>query len=133
PARTPPRARLLHSPPPHRDRHSLPPRRSSDLHPDWGVAAEVTHDGRYAILTVWLGTDRRNRVYYLDLRDARRPRLTGDVVRLLDDFDASYGFIGNDGPVFYFVTDLDAPRKRVVAIDTRHPARARWREVIPQG
>src|SRR2546426_416078 len=102
-------------------------------HPDWGVAAEVTHDGRYAILTVWLGTDRRNRVYYLDLRDARRPRLTGDVVRLLDDFDASYGFIGNDGPVFYFVTDLDAPRKRVVAIDTRHPERARWREVIPQG
>src|SRR5207244_11198795 len=85
PARTPPRARLLHSPPPHRDRHSLPPRRSSDLHPDWGVAAEVTHDGRYAILTVWLGTDRRNRVYYLDLRDARRPRLTGDVVRLLED------------------------------------------------
>src|SRR5437667_380839 len=102
-------------------------------HPDWGVAAEVTHDGRYAILTVWLGTDRRNRVYYLDLRAARRPRLTGDVVRLLDDFDASYGFIGNDGPVFYFVTDLDAPRKRVVAIDTRHPERARWREVIPQG
>src|SRR2546426_10071932 len=41
--------------------------------------------------------------------------------------------IGNDGPVFYFVTDLDAPRKRVVAIDTRHPERARWREVIPQG
>src|SRR2546426_274735 len=30
-------------------------------------------------------------------------------------------------------TDLDAPRKRVVAIDTRHPERARWREVIPQG
>src|SRR3989442_1599626 len=79
-------------------------------HPDWGVAAEVTHDGRYAILSVWLGTDRRNRVYYLDLRDAPRPRVTGDVVRLLDDFDASYGFIGNDGPVFYFVTDLDARR-----------------------
>src|SRR2546427_2751949 len=46
-------------------------------HPDWGVAAEVTHDGRYAILAVWPGPDRRNRVYYLGLRDARRPRLTG--------------------------------------------------------
>src|SRR5438445_447766 len=102
-------------------------------HPDWGVAAAVTHDGRYAIFTIWLGTDRRNRVYYLDLRDARRPRVTGDVVRLLDDFDASYGFIGNEGPLFYFVTDLDAPRKRVIAIDTRHPERARWREIIPQG
>jgi prolyl oligopeptidase len=101
--------------------------------PEWGIGAEVTDDGRYAILSVWLGTDRRNRVYYLDLGNARRPRVTGEVVRLLDDFDASYGFVGNDGPVFYFVTDLDAPRKRVIAIDIRKPGRARWREVIPQG
>jgi len=101
--------------------------------PDWGMNAEVTDDGRYAVLTVWLGTDRRNRVYYRDLKSAKRPTVKGDVVRLLDDFDASYGFVGNDGPVFYFLTDLDAPRKRVIAIDTRHPERARWRELIAQG
>src|SRR5438093_376101 len=81
--------------------------------PDWGMNAEVTDDGRYAVLTVWLGTDRRNRVYFRDLKDPRHPRITGDVVRLLDD--------------------LDAPRKRVIAIDTRHPERGRWRELIPQG
>ena len=101
--------------------------------PDWGMNAEVTDDGRYAVLTVWLGTDRRNRVYFRDLRDPRHPQITGEVVRLLDDFDASYSFVGNDGPVFYFLTDRDAPRKRVIAIDTRHPERGRWREVIPQG
>jgi len=101
--------------------------------PDWGMNAEVTDDGRYAVLHVWLGTDRRNRVYYLDLKDARRPKVTGEVVRLLDDFDASYAFVGNDGPVFYFLTDLEAPRKRVIAIDTRHPERARWREILSQG
>ena len=101
--------------------------------PDWGMNAEVTDDGRYAVLNVWLGTDRRNRVYYLDLKSAKRPAVKGEVVRLLDDFDASYAFVGNDGPVFYFLTDLDAPRKRVIAIDTRHPERARWRELIPQG
>ena len=101
--------------------------------PDWGFGAEVTEDGRYAVLHVWLGTDRRNRVYYLDLEDPKHPRMTGQVVRLLDDFDASYGFVGNDGPLFYFLTDLDAPRKRVIAIDTRHPERSRWREIIPQG
>ncbi len=101
--------------------------------PDWGFSADVTDDGRYAVLQVWLGTDRRNRVYYLDLKDATHPRVQGEVVRLLDAFDAGYGFVGNDGPVFYFLTDLDAPRKRVIAIDTRHPERARWRELIPQG
>ncbi len=101
--------------------------------PDWGMNAEVTDDGRYAVLQVWLGTDRRNRVYYLDLKDAKHPRIPGEVVRLLDDFDASYTFVGNDGPVFYFHTDLDAPRKRVLAIDIRRPERSNWREVVPQG
>ncbi len=100
--------------------------------PDWGMNGEVTEDGRYVVLRVWLGTDRRNRVYYLDLQDAKHPQVTGNVVRLLDDFDASYTFLGNDGTVFYVLTDLDAPRKRVIAIDTRHPERARWREIIPQ-
>src|SRR3989475_260677 len=100
--------------------------------PDWGFSAAVTDDGRYLVMNVWLGTDRRNRVYYLDLRSATRPKVTGAMARLLDDFDASYGFIGNDGPVFYFLTDLDAPKKRVIAIDTRQPERARWREIIPQ-
>ncbi|HEV8304626.1 MAG TPA: prolyl oligopeptidase family serine peptidase [Gemmatimonadales bacterium] len=99
---------------------------------DWGFAAEVSADGRYLVMSVWLGTDRRNRVYYADLGDPRRPRLDASVVRLLDDFDAGYEFVGNDGPVFYFATDLAAPRKRVIAVDTRHPERSAWREVIPQ-
>jgi prolyl oligopeptidase len=100
--------------------------------PDWGMNGEVTDDGHYVVLSVWLGTDRRNRVYYFDLHDAKRPRVQGAVVRLLDDFDAHYTFLGNDGAVFYFLTDLDAPRRRVIAIDTRHPERLRWREIIPQ-
>lgn len=101
-------------------------------HPDWGLGGGVTDDGRYLIINVSLGTDVRNRLYYLDLRNARRPVVTGEVIPLLDDFDASYGFVGNAGPVFYFVTNLDAPRYRLIAIDTRSPARANWREVIPQ-
>ena len=101
-------------------------------HPDWGFAAEVSSDGRYAVYTVWLGTDRRNRVYYQDLGDPQHPRLDAAVVRLLDDFDASYGFLGNDGPVFYFQTDHTAPRGRVIAVDTRHPEQSAWRELVPQ-
>jgi prolyl oligopeptidase len=101
--------------------------------PDWGMHAEVTDDGRYAVLHVWLGTDRRNRVYYLDLGDPSAPRVHGDIVALLDDFDAAYTLVGNDGPVWYFLTDLDAPRKRVIAIDIERPERARWRELVAQG
>ncbi|MGH7701350.1 MAG: prolyl oligopeptidase family serine peptidase [Gemmatimonadales bacterium] len=101
--------------------------------PDWGIWPEVSPDGRYLVLTVWLGTDRRNKVYYADLGAAGPPRLDAPVVRLLDAFDAAYAFIGNDGPVFYVLTDRDAPRKRVIAVDTRRPAPAEWREIVPQG
>ncbi len=101
--------------------------------PDWGIGGSVTEDGRYLVLYISLGTDSRNRVYYLDLGNARRPRVTGRVVRLLDGFDASYDFVGNLGPVFYFRTNLDAPRSRLIAIDTRRPERSAWREILPQG
>jgi prolyl oligopeptidase len=53
-------------------------------------------------------------------------------VRLLDEADASYNFIGNDGPLFYFQTDLDAPRGRIIAIDIRQPERENWRELVPE-
>ncbi len=100
--------------------------------PEWGFGLTVTDDGRYGIMGVWHGTDERNRVYYLDLGDPKAPRLDGEVVRLLDDFDASYSFVGNDGPLFYFLTNLDAPRYRLIAIDTKRPARTNWRTIIPE-
>jgi prolyl oligopeptidase len=51
---------------------------------------------------------------------------------LLNDFDAEYSFIDNDGSWFWFRTDLDAPRGRVIAIDLSQPERSDWKEVIPQ-
>ncbi|HXE82575.1 MAG TPA: prolyl oligopeptidase family serine peptidase [Gemmatimonadales bacterium] len=101
-------------------------------HPDWGFGVEVSADGRYAVYTVWLGTDRRNRIYYQDLGAPHAPKLDAPVVRLLDAFDASYGFVGNNGPVFFFQTDNAAPRSRIVAVDTRNPDARSWRELVPQ-
>jgi prolyl oligopeptidase len=96
-------------------------------HKDWGFGGEVTDDGRYLIIHVSQGTDTRNRIFYRDLQSQDSP-----VVELLNDFDAAYQFIDNVGAVFYFRTDLDAPRGRVIAIDVTRPARANWREIIPQ-
>ncbi len=92
---------------------------------EWSFFASVTDDGRYLIITVYQGTDRRNRVYYKDLA-----LLDAPVVELLNDFDADYTFIDNVGTVFYFRTDLDAPRGRVIAIDISKPARGDWRQII---
>ncbi len=94
---------------------------------DWGFAGEVSEDGQYLIISVSQGSERKNRLYFQDLKATDAP-----VVKLLDDFDAQYGFVGNDGPVFYLYTDQNAPRGRLIAIDTRQPQRANWKELIPQ-
>src|SRR5712671_2481262 len=88
----------------------------------------VSDDGHYLIIHVSQGTSPKTRVYYKDLTRPDSP-----VVKLLDDFDAQYQFIDNDGPIFWLQTDLDAPRGRVLAIDTRHPERATWKTVVPHG
>lgn len=100
---------------------------------DWLFGGNVTDDGRYLLIYVSQGTDERNRVYYVDLQDPQAPAVDGAVVKLLDGFDASYGVIANEGPIFYVLTNLDAPKQRIVAIDTRSPDRSHWREVVPEG
>src|SRR5205085_11079576 len=49
-----------------------------------------------------------------------------------NDFDAEYSFIDNIGPIFYFRTDLRAPRGRIIAINITKPARENWQEILPQ-
>ncbi len=89
-------------------------------------AAEVTEDGRYLLLTGTVGTDPETRIYYRPLGS------DGDFVRLLDQADAEYMFIDNDGDTFLVFTTLDAPRGRVVAIDLDRPEPEHWREIVPE-
>jgi len=96
-------------------------------HREWNFGGQVTDDGRYLIITVSEGTDPRSRVLYQDLSSETNP-----VVELLMEFDADYTFVGNEGPVFWFRTDLDAPRNRVIALDIRDPGRSNWVEVIAE-
>jgi len=92
-----------------------------------GFAGGVTDDGKYLVITVWQGTSPKNRLYYKDLTKPDSP-----VVKLLDDFDAQYQFIDNDGPVFWIQTDLDAPRGKLIAIDTRHPEKNNWKTIVAE-
>ena len=95
---------------------------------DWLFGGSVTEDGHYLIITAFQGTDVKNRVYYKDLKAKDAP-----VVKLLDDFDAAYTFIGNEGTRFWFQTDLQASRGKVIEIDTANPARDNWKVIVPEG
>jgi len=86
----------------------------------------ITDDGKFLIVQVYHGTDTRNRICY------RPVESTDPFVRLLDNADARYDFIGNVDSVFYFHTDLDTPRGRIIAIDINSPSRNNWRTILPQ-
>jgi len=90
---------------------------------EWRFHGEVTEDGRILVVTVTRGTYPENQVLYMDLAG-------GGVEELVTGFQNKYRFISNDGGVFYFLTDLDAPLGRVVAMDTGSPGEVR--EVIPE-
>jgi len=91
-----------------------------------GFSPWITEDGRYLVLWVYRGTDPKNRIYLREVDD------DGPFTRLLDEADAMYAPVGNEGTTFYFHTDLDAPHGRIISIDIESPDRSEWREIVPE-
>lgn len=95
--------------------------------PDWGFQLDVSDDGHYLVITVWLGTDDRYRIVVKDLREPY-----GLPREIIANFDHEYSFIESDGDVLYFKTSLEAANRRVIAIDLGNPAQENWKEIIPE-
>jgi prolyl oligopeptidase len=93
---------------------------------EWLFNEEVTEDGHYLVITVQRGTDPKNRIFYKDLVDPN-----SKVVELFDKADAAYTFVGNEGPVFAFKSDLNAPLGRLISVDTTKPLPPEIKEVVP--
>lgn len=95
-------------------------------HPNWGIGAGVTDDGDYLVLHISDGTSTNNRSFYQRLGGEGE----AEIVELLAEADAAYGFIGNVGTRFYYRTNRNAPRYKVISIDIEHPNPANWKDVV---
>lgn len=105
--------------------------------PQWGFSPTVTEDGRYLVIENWKGTQPKTQVFVRDLQSG-----DGEVRNIISGFDADYRFFGSLGSTFYFLTDLDAPRRRVISIDIEDVVagsaddnrgdRAHWQSIITQ-
>ncbi|HEY7877050.1 MAG TPA: prolyl oligopeptidase family serine peptidase, partial [Gemmatimonadaceae bacterium] len=100
--------------------------------PDWFVGANVTDDGRFAFITLVHGTETKNQLFYMDLKDPAHPDLSAPVRPLVADGDAEYAPIGNDGDTVFVQTTNQAPNRRIIAIVLPDTARAHWRTVVPE-
>lgn len=93
--------------------------------PEWSFFARVTEAGDYLVITISKGTDARHQIATLDLTDADI-----EPVVLIEGFDHRYSFVANEGSRFWFMTNNDAPKNRLIAIDLEHPEPENRREVI---
>lgn len=96
-------------------------------HPKWGFAPEVTDDGRYLVIQNWKGSEPKAQIFIKDLRD---PDAT--VEPLITGFDAEYQWIASAGDTLYFLTDHNAPKNRLIAVEAGNTNRADWREIIAE-
>jgi prolyl oligopeptidase len=87
---------------------------------------QVTDDGKWLVITSSEGTDNRYEITLVDLTDSSMRSRT-----LVRGLDHSWELAGNIGSEFYFVTDSDAPRSRIVVMDAA-ASTGRLREIVPQ-
>jgi len=96
--------------------------------PEWDYQFTVSDDGRWLVIQAYKGTNPESAVFVQDLsKPGAKPE------SLLTRMDAAYDFIDVNGDGFLFLTDKDAPRKRVIGVSLSKPEQKDWKEIIPQG
>ncbi len=92
---------------------------------NWHSEARVTEDGRFLVIASYAGTAPQARLHVLDLTGR-----AAELVPLVADFDSIAELAWTKDTTFYLVTDYQAERKRLVAVELDRPMRENWTEVI---
>jgi len=90
------------------------------------VGGSVTEDGRYLVVSASVSTT-GNELY---IKDLKKP---GDKFTVIvDNFDNDHFVLDNDGSKLFIVTNLKAPKRRVVTVDAENPGTENWVDLIPE-
>lgn len=92
---------------------------------------------QYVLLYISEGCDPVNKLYYLELSSQSHGienykgfKEVLPFVKLVDNFEASYVAVANDGSEFTFLTNKDAPRYKLVRVDLKEPGV--WHDVLAE-
>lgn len=95
-------------------------------HPLRTVSAYVTEDERFLVLSSSESTSGNN----LLVKDLLQPKAS--FQQLVSDFEHDYTVVGSSGSILYILTNDQAPRYRLMAVNTEQPSKENWRVVIPE-
>ena len=97
-------------------------------HPNLLHFCKLACAGRYLVITSVKNADSRASVTLLDLQQpGSAPR------KLIAGWDDSWGLVGSQGERLFFVTDRNAPKGSVVAMDLAQPDPVQPVTIIPEG
>jgi len=86
----------------------------------------ITEDRRYLVMYVSTGTDGYE-THYMDLSQP-----DSKFVPLFKGFDNKSSIVDNIGDRFLVLTDIDAPRYRLIEVDSKNPERSAWKDIVPE-
>ncbi len=97
--------------------------------PKLGHGAQVTHDGRWMVITSSQGTDARYEVHVKRLKNGK----WGKPEPLVQGLEHEWRLIEGMGDTLYFVTNKNAPKLKVVKVDlAKGAAGAQFVDLIPE-
>uniref|UniRef100_A0A7I4C0B8 Prolyl endopeptidase n=1 Tax=Physcomitrium patens TaxID=3218 RepID=A0A7I4C0B8_PHYPA len=106
-------------------------------HAQWFSRAEITDDGQYLVLSIEESCDPVNRLYYCNLstlpqglEGLRQNKEHLPMIKLIDNFDAQYELVANEGSLFTFLTNKDAPKNKLTRVSLDDPSS--WKDVVPE-
>jgi prolyl oligopeptidase len=94
--------------------------------PNLYFGADVTEDQRFLILYASAGTS-GNALYAQDLGEPN-----GKINLLVKGYENNHSVVNSTGAKLLLNTDLNAPNKQVVLIDTKNPDPKNWEKIIPE-
>jgi len=99
----------------------------------WNISGYVSNDGKYLCIRITKDCNPEHLFYYFKL-DNFAPK-KGDAmispVKLIDTYEASYEYVTNEGTLFYFKSNLNAPSYKLITIDLSNPDKSNYKDIIP--
>ncbi|TRM68664.1 prolyl oligopeptidase [Schizophyllum amplum] len=105
---------------------------SDKANPEWMFGMRISElDGRYLMMSTSKDTTRTNMLWIADLeKNEIGPQM--NWIKLVNEFDGEFSYLGNDGTQFYLTTNHKAPLEKVVTVNIADE-KPTFTDVIPHG